>query len=66
MHLEDLERQQLKSSKALYKQKNVTIFLFCLSAVIFIVMMRRHKTAKQLQSRLCDCVMISIPTHEVD
>ena len=52
LHLEDLERQQFESSKALYKQKNVTIFLFCLSAVIFIVMMRRHKTAKQLQSRL--------------
>ena len=52
LHLEELERQQFESSKALYKQKNVTIFLFCLSGVIFIVLMRRHKTAKQLQARL--------------
>ncbi|MDV5171724.1 GGDEF domain-containing protein [Photobacterium rosenbergii] len=52
LHLEELERQQFESSKALYKQKNVTIFLFCLSGVIFILLMRRHKTAKQLQARL--------------
>ncbi|OLQ79484.1 hypothetical protein BIT28_17435 [Photobacterium proteolyticum] len=52
LQLEEMERQQFESEKALYKQKNVTIFLLSFILVILIVLLRRHRVAKQLQTRL--------------
>ncbi|KLV01632.1 hypothetical protein ABT56_22015 [Photobacterium aquae] len=52
LHLEELEREQFESEKALYKQKNVTIFLFCVLTVGGMVLLSRNRTAKQLQARL--------------
>lgn len=52
LQLEEMERQQFESEKALYKQKNVTIFLLSVILVTLIVLLRRHRIAKQLQTRL--------------
>ncbi|PSW12599.1 GGDEF domain-containing protein [Photobacterium sanctipauli] len=52
LHLEEMERQQFESEKALYKQKNITIFLICFLLVTLIVLLRRHRVASQLQGRL--------------
>ncbi|UXI01823.1 GGDEF domain-containing protein [Photobacterium sp. TY1-4] len=50
--LEEMERKQFESDKALYKQKNISIVLFSVLCVVLIVLLRRHKTAKMFQERL--------------
>ncbi|MGF1689381.1 GGDEF domain-containing protein [Photobacterium japonica] len=52
LHLEELERQQFESEKALYKQKNITIFLFSVLTAVGLFLWRRNRTFKQLQTRL--------------
>ncbi|MGF1703248.1 tetratricopeptide repeat protein [Photobacterium makurazakiensis] len=52
LQLEELERQQFENEKALYKQKNVTIFLISFLLITLIALLRRHKVANRLQDRL--------------
>ncbi|MCW8331318.1 tetratricopeptide repeat protein [Photobacterium sp. SDRW27] len=52
LQLEEMERQQFENEKALYKQKNVTIFLLTFILLTLIVLLRRHRVAKMLQARL--------------
>ncbi len=49
--LEELERQQFESEKALYQQQQVSIFLISLLLVVSIVLWRRHSVANMLQNR---------------
>ncbi|UTV28257.1 GGDEF domain-containing protein [Photobacterium atrarenae] len=50
--LEEMERKQFESDKALYKQKNISIVLVSILSVVLLVLLRRHKTAKLFQERL--------------
>ncbi|MGR2766451.1 GGDEF domain-containing protein [Photobacterium ganghwense] len=52
LHLEELERQKFDSEKSLYKQQKVTVFLLSVLAITIIILLRRHRTAKLLTSRL--------------
>ncbi|WP_299020376.1 GGDEF domain-containing protein [uncultured Photobacterium sp.] len=52
LQLEEMERQQFESDKALYTQQKVTIFLLSVILITLIVLIRRHRVAKQLQARL--------------
>lgn len=52
LRLEEMERQQFESQTALYKQQKVSLAMLALFIFTLLLLARRHKISKQLQSRL--------------